>query len=227
MREVDQLLAEMLLEIRGHDEPVHQDVIDGGRPQGAGITKVVHLNRRRPQGHDLRPGVVGVAFEIHQNVDGVGANACRGVAMGSVLEVHERVERVAQTAARGAPVVGSIGVADHAKSAAVVQDEELGDEVRGGMLLEIRRKVPDGDAVARRWNRRASVDGEATRPLFGALALLPGRGIECQKHERIDRGGSFFDGANQLRGEVAGHSPVAQLLELVHQERSCLGVARI
>ena len=57
-------------------------------------------------------------------------------AMRDVLQIHEGIEGVPQPAARRAAIVRSIGVADHAKLAAVMQREQLGDEMRGRVFLK-------------------------------------------------------------------------------------------
>ena len=76
------------------------------------------------------------------------ASAVRGV-----LQVHERIERLRDTAASGAPVVFAVGIPDHPEAAAVVQHEQLGDQVYGCMLLEIGREVAKSNAIIGMPNR--------------------------------------------------------------------------
>ena len=137
MRQVHQFLRELLLLPGGHHEFVHQDVIKGRHPHGAGEAQVTHLDGGRPQRQDLRPRSGGIAFEVHQDVYAIGANSFRGVLMGELLQVHEGVEGIPQSPPGRAAIVGSIGVPVHAKPCAVMQYEKFGGQVGGGMFLKV------------------------------------------------------------------------------------------
>ena len=67
--QVDHLLGVMALVGLGDHEPVGDDVVDIGRPHGAGIGEVVDLDRRRAVGQDAGPAILGEALAVDGDID--------------------------------------------------------------------------------------------------------------------------------------------------------------
>src|ERR1700682_6267038 len=64
---------------RWDDEGVDDDVVDEVRAHGGGISEITHLHRRRAIGRYRRPGVMGIALQINQDIDLVGMNDLPGL----------------------------------------------------------------------------------------------------------------------------------------------------
>ncbi len=147
----------------GDDEGVDDDVVDEIRPHGGGISEIAHLHRRRPTGCYRRPGVMGVALEIDEDVD-------------LVRNVNETVERGTKPRAHRGFVIGTIGIGEHFEAVAVVALEQFGHQPRRGMLMKISGQIAEANALL--LNKGLMVkDGFRRRrdrpdPLLGAEQLI-------------------------------------------------------
>ena len=109
--------------------------------------------------------------------------------MRQIFEIREGVERIPYPPPRHASVILAIGVSQHAKPPAVMQHEELRDELGRRMFPEIRREVTERDAITPPSDRRWVSAREMPRlyPVFRTLPLLFRRGLKCQEYERVRR----------------------------------------
>jgi hypothetical protein len=76
---------------RNHDG-IGNDVVDEIRAQGAGMTEIVHLDRRRAGGENAGPGIAAMAHEVDRDVDLVVADALGDVAVAQRTHVVKRIE---------------------------------------------------------------------------------------------------------------------------------------
>ncbi len=238
--QMDQFLRVERLLLRRHHEIIDQDVIHEGASHRARIAEIVHLNRRGPQRENLRAGVLRVAFQIDQDVNFIRCNPRRGFRKRDGLHVRETVERTDQSPPHRALVVGTIGIAEHRESIAIVFLDQFGDQPGGRMGMEVRGQISDGRLrpaircpLARRaapWTAyRIQV---AVRPLPRTAELLFGRGHcrQDKENERRQRKGHSavgiaIDDLDQALGKDLQVFPAALMLKGMDQraERSPRG----
>ena len=94
-----QLLCEVWLLVRWHDEIIDEDVIHERSAHRAGIAQVVDLNGSRTKRQDLWTCTLCVTLEIHQDVNLVGSNPLRRLCKGHVPQVREPIKGLHQVAA--------------------------------------------------------------------------------------------------------------------------------
>ena len=169
------------------DQPVIGDhPIDPVGAKGAGIAQVVELKGGGPQGEHAGAAVVGVAHQVDQHIDAIGADALgdRLAAVGG----HQRVV-VHAAADHLGDLVGDIGqgIGEHLETSAVVAGEESMEQVAHGVVAEIGREVADPPALTGpvRRCRRQSQGLHAAAGGFGpAFAQAPVQGQWQRKQAR-------------------------------------------
>ena len=187
-RKADQRLGIVGRVRRGRDDRVAQQPVDPRRAHGAGVAQPLRLHRRRPQRHHVGRRAGGVALEVDQHVDAVGADLRREPADGPPARVDEAIEGADEPRPHRAAVVGAGRVRGDGHARAVVRLEHAGGQRRRRVLVEVGGQVayPQRPRRIGRWQRRRRNRGrgQPRRPGFGAAALLRARRRRRQQRER-------------------------------------------
>ena len=203
------------------NQPVIGDhPIDPVGAKGAGIAEVMELQGRRPQGQHAGAAVVGVAHQVDQHVDAIGADAL-GDRLTAARGHHREVIHAA--ADHCGDLVGDIdqGVGEDLETPAVVAGEQSMEQVAHRVVAEIGGEVADTEAPAGWpwWWRRQAEGGHAAAGGFGpafAQAAVQGRWQRKQARgegwqERTIPGlGIDLQPLAQPRGAVVVVVPVAE-----------------
>ena len=118
-------------------EAIRNEVIAEIAAQRTGVTKVVHLNRRRPIGQNRRASRRRIALQIDQDVHLVTMNRGGGLSGRQRLDVDETVERALQTAAHGFAIARTVGIGQDIKTLPIVRFQHLRHQQGGGMFVKI------------------------------------------------------------------------------------------
>ena len=88
---------------------IADDVIEKICSDGAGITQPVHLHRTGPVRQDAGPGAFGMAFQVHRNVEFIGAKPFGSLPVGHAAHIAKIVESPDQPAADVAVILPAEG----------------------------------------------------------------------------------------------------------------------
>ena len=217
--------------LRRHHHRVGDQPVDERDAAGAWIAKEARLHRRRPQGEDAGPHALGVALEVDEDVDAVGADALGGGLVGEGADGDEVIQSRQQAAAHRAVVVGTAGIGEEFEPRAVVAFEQLGDKIGGGVLVVVCGEVAEAQPAGRAGRRRRQLVGGRAQMLGSPGAAggkLIGRGGgEGEDDEGGDIGRAPPDRRQQPLFKVCQAVPLAVLAELVDEEGEDFPVVRI
>ena len=107
-----QPLAEEGLLIRRHEESIDEDIIDKVRTHRAGIADIAHLDGYQAVGEDGGSGVLRIAREVDQYVDGVGLDKFGSPSIRGLADIDKAIKGADKAGPCLALVVGTAGVAD-------------------------------------------------------------------------------------------------------------------
>src|SRR5215813_13294002 len=128
-----------MLERRDHRITDH--IVDEISADRAGIAEIAHLERSAAVGEDAEPRIPGMALEVDRDVDLELMQELRRIVIAAHTHVMEGVERFHQPPADVAVIVPVKGHAYNLEARAIVQLEQFGNEISGGMAVEIRREI--------------------------------------------------------------------------------------
>src|SRR5450755_3955075 len=164
---------------RWDDEGVDDDIVDEVRAHGGGISEITHLHRRRAIGRYRRPGVMGIALQINQDIDPFCTDKLRGLMVRARANVDKAIERGSQPRPHRAMIVGAVGIGENLEAVTIVAFEQFGHQLRGGVLIKISGQIAKTNAlspgaslmVKQGGSRRADRGG----PMPGTDQLIGGR----------------------------------------------------
>src|SRR5216684_8319953 len=130
------------------DEGVDDDVVDEVRAHGGGISEITHLHRRRAIGRYRRPGVMGIALQINQDIDLVGMDKLRGLMVRARANVDKTIECGSQPRPHRAMIVGAVGIGENLEAVTIVAFEQFGHQLRGGVLMKISGQIAKTNALS-------------------------------------------------------------------------------
>ncbi|CAO3377395.1 hypothetical protein [Azospirillum argentinense] len=149
VRQDHQPLPVIRLVLRRRDEAVADHIVHDVAAHRSRIAEIGDLDRRQPARQQVEADVPRVTLQVHQDVDALGREQRPHRVRIGAADVVEGVEGGLQPAARRATVVGAVGTGDDADAVAVVQLEQLGRQIGGGVFVEVGGEVGDGEpAVA-------------------------------------------------------------------------------
>ena len=94
--------------------------------------------------------------KVDQDVDGVGMDPLGRLPVPHIAYIDEAIEGTGEARAYPAARVGTVGIADDLKIAAVVEFDQLGNQKRHRMRTEIRGEIAEPYPIAwpRLWARK-------------------------------------------------------------------------
>ncbi len=132
---------------RGH-EAVRQDIIAQARTKGAGIAEKIDLHRRGTQGQDRGPRILGEAFQVDQDIDGVAVNGLRRLQVRKRTDIDETIKGPQKPGPHRATVVRAIGIGADLEHRMVMRLKRLDQQQRGRMVMEIIGQITKPDFFA-------------------------------------------------------------------------------
>ena len=138
LRQLHDPLAKPTLGRERQDGRIADNVIDEVGPGRARIAEVDNLNRRRTTGQDARPGALGVAVQIDDDIGSEIVQQLRDLAIRLRAHVEKSIEGRRDACAQGAAVVRAEGDAEGFEACAVMQLEQANGGARDRMIAKIR-----------------------------------------------------------------------------------------
>jgi hypothetical protein len=105
------------------------------------------LDRRRPEGEDAHPAVLGIALEIARNVDVQRAHQPGDLAVALGADIDEALETLRQAPAIGVAGIAAEGQRRDLETRPVMSLEQPGHQMRGGVVVEIGGKIGEADTT--------------------------------------------------------------------------------
>ena len=189
-------LGEEVFAARRRTDVIAQVVVDGLQAGGAAKAHPAQRHRRRLAREQVEPVALGMAGQIDQDVDAVGAYT-RGQGVGvQPLRGHPMVDQHAQALGRRIGGQAHLGIGEQLEGQPVVASQQGLEKETAGVLPEVRRDIAHPQAAAgRRWvgmGPPVRALRRAERGLVRRIALVDllgaGVGVVVQREQQIVEG---------------------------------------
>jgi hypothetical protein len=142
----DDLFAVMLLLFNGNDHRICNEIVDITGAQRPRIADVADLQGRHAPGKDARARMLGMALEIHGDVEGIAAREVDDGLIGQPAHIHEPLDLAHQPRAMRTVGGRPIAVNDNLETVAVMFAQEARHQIQRRMLMKVGRKITDAKA---------------------------------------------------------------------------------
>ena len=146
VRQLHQLFRVARLLVEGSDERIDQNVVDEVDPHGPREAEVAHLHRGRPAGHDPGPRALRPSRQVDRDVNPEVGEPLRRLGVARGAHIDEVLERLPEPLPHRTVVGPSPRDGVDLEPLPIVPLEQLGHQIRQGVLAEVRREVGDAQA---------------------------------------------------------------------------------